>query len=156
MALRPLRSVPLKWLVTALAIALLAAWVAGRWYSASLAIGRTSIGESKGCLYFNHDKGLVDPDWRALNIGLNGPPFTWAWWGTATDDRRYRGASIPLWIPAIPALFVAGALWRPDVQAIFRRRAGRCPTCGYDRHGLGPAPCPECGTTPEASAATTL
>jgi hypothetical protein len=155
MALRLPKSVPLKWLTTAVAVALVATFIAGRWYSARLTLGRTSVGVSKGCLYFIHTKGTAEPDRAALSLGLNSP-YGWAWWGAATDDRRYRGTGIPLWVPAIPALFVAGAFWRPDVQAILRRRAGCCPTCGYDRHGLGPAPCPECGTTPEASAAAAL
>jgi hypothetical protein len=150
MPLRLSKPVTLKRLATALAIGLIAAFVASRWCSASLTLDRNSAGLSQGCMYFNHTKGIIEPDRASFDIRVN-RPFGWAWWGVATDNWHYRCASIPLWIPAIPALVIAGAFWRPGLLAVLRRRAGQCPTCGYDRQGLGPAPCPECGTTPSTA-----
>jgi hypothetical protein len=85
---------------------------------------------------------MADPDRRELSLGLN-EPYSWAWWGAAKDDTRYRGASVPLWALAVPMTVVAAGSWRGPVLAELRRRKGRCPECGYDRAGL--AVCPECG-----------
>lgn len=51
----------------------------------------------------------------------------------------------PIWpVPLLVAVPTA-YLWRRDLMASRRARAGACPSCGYNRLGLVPsAPCPEC------------
>jgi hypothetical protein len=136
------------WSLTILASALALAWFGGRWYSATIRVGRDSVGISHGCVFVHHNLGIYDGSPLNGSAGLNGPPFYWAWWGGAARAADYRAASFPLWCLAIPALATAALSWRPTLEQIGRRRAGRCPECGYDRRGLGDAVCPECGLAP--------
>ena len=80
----------------------------------------------------------------------------WHRFGLAWSDRQARLPSFTLVeVPtgfvlaasATPLALMAGRRWR-DRR---RRRAGRCPACGYDLRA-SPARCPECGTvvTPAA------
>jgi hypothetical protein len=141
------------WTLTILAASVTLAWFCGRWYSASLRVGRDSIGVSHGCVYVSHYLGIDDAPSLGASLGLNGPPFSWGWWGGVSRGPNYRGGSFPLWCVAVPALVTAGLSWRPTLESLRRRRTGRCPDCGYDRRDLGEAPCPECGlaaaTTPQ-------
>jgi hypothetical protein len=138
------------WTLTIIAAAVTLSWFGGRWYSASLHVGRDAVGISHGCAYINHNLGLFDEPPIHWEAGLNGPPFYWAWWGAGVArSAGYRGASFPLWCIAIPALVTAALSWRPTLEQLRRERAGHCPGCGYDRRGLGEAPCPECGLGPD-------
>jgi hypothetical protein len=73
------------------------------------------------------------------------PPcaFTRLWWrgqsAWAFDAR--------LWFLATLNLAGAGTCaLAPRLIAVRRRRAGRCPCCGFDLAATpSPAPCPECG-----------
>lgn len=150
MKLRFLTSRGAVWTLTILAAGVTLAWFFGRWYYASLQLGRDSVGISHGCLFVHHNLGIIDqePGLKG-HAGLNGPPFYWAWWGgSVSRGPTYRAASFPLWCVAIPALAAAALSWRPMLEQVQRRRAGRCPGCGYDRKDLGEAPCPECGLAP--------
>src|SRR5262245_48095145 len=70
----------------------------------------------------------------------------WAWWPRFQwANRRYM---MPLWIPLVLTALPAGLLWRVEIGARRRGRAGKCTSCGYDRGGLGAgALCPECGAS---------
>ena len=64
-----------------------------------------------------------------------------------------NGWFIPLWCPFLLLLVPTTIVWRLDLLASRRARAGRCPTCNYDRAGLPPgSPCPECGKPASAPA----
>jgi hypothetical protein len=56
-----------------------------------------------------------------------------------------RSVKFPLWLPGFAfGLLPVGWLIR---QLQWRRRAGRCPACGYDLRAT-PDRCPECGHVP--------
>jgi hypothetical protein len=92
------------------------------------------------CLYFNafgHRNGgettrlLVKLTPRGGRVGL---PFGVYWPGMILDIAFYT-------VPFAALRFAIRARQRSR-----HRRAGRCPSCGYDRRGIPPdAPCPECG-----------
>lgn len=70
----------------------------------------------------------------------------WARWLPQYRARPFFKVYLPLWLPAFGAFGVGAALWRWDVFAMRRARAGLCPVCSYDRAGISPSsPCPECG-----------
>lgn len=52
-------------------------------------------------------------------------------------------------VPALPLI-----AW-PLTREAWRRRAGRCPACGYDLRGAASRPCPECGASEQAAPART-
>jgi hypothetical protein len=65
--------------------------------------------------------------------------------------RRFPVAPLPLGFAADSMVFGGGlqAVWAGPglVRSWGRRRAGRCPACGYDRTALTLGrPCPECGS----------
>ncbi len=62
-------------------------------------------------------------------------------------DRSKMRISLgyPFLLAAAPASF----LWRAEIIARRRSRAGLCKNCGYSRDTLAPnTKCPECGTAP--------
>ncbi len=70
----------------------------------------------------------------------------WVFIGNAYDGTppyiaKLHAAVIPAWLFALPPAFFA---WRTLRRPELWRPPGHCP-CGYDRAGLGPLPCPECG-----------
>lgn len=80
---------------------------------------------------------LHDWDWSML----------WGFdWRRSGRDVEFQG---PLWVLVPIAIAPAWFLARKDLRARSRVRAGRCPSCGYDRRGLvGDVVCPECGRRP--------
>ena len=69
--------------------------------------------------------------------------------------QRYgTGASaviiLPIYLPFTALAIPTALLFYLDRRTTRRTRAGRCPTCAYNRAGLpSPStPCPECGTPP--------
>jgi hypothetical protein len=68
-----------------------------------------------------------------------------------SDRLAVPQGSIPLRSAAgatavLPAVWVVSLLWRRH-RSSRRRRAGRCPACGYDLRA-SPDRCPECGAEP--------
>ena len=60
------------------------------------------------------------------------------------DGIRYRGVAFPLWLAALLFLLLPAVRTHRFVRRRRRRRAGRCPACGYDLRAT-PGQCPECG-----------
>ena len=88
--------------------------------------------------------------------------FTHApWHGFAygSGDDPYATPGTPVmrcWVLAVPLWFVTAISATPPliwltsrVMSRRRRKAGRCPTCGYDLRAT-PSRCPECGGVPNA------
>jgi hypothetical protein len=68
-------------------------------------------------------------------------------WMPWSSNGTWREAVIPLWPLTVGCAATVCWLWLP--RAARRGRAGRCPTCAYDRCGLPEdAVCPECGAKP--------
>jgi hypothetical protein len=58
-----------------------------------------------------------------------------------------RAVMLPIGLPAAAAAALPSLHALALLRRRARRRAGRCPNCGYDRRAHAPAaPCPECGT----------
>ena len=89
--------------------------------------------------------GSPEPD--GLSFSLQRGHFSLVKWPIARGTLQSGLYYVPLWIPFLPFAVATGLFWLPDYIAAKRVRAGRCPSCGYDRRGLAPdAACPECGT----------
>jgi hypothetical protein len=72
-----------------------------------------------------------------------------------TMVERDHGITLPHWLPMFLAAVAPALLWwRRSGRPRARRRAGRCPACGYDLRGT-PDRCPECGAVPGHAPATT-
>jgi hypothetical protein len=83
------------------------------------------------------------------HFSLEGREARYRWdlrWGALWDNGPSSFEEhLPLWIPFASIGGAGAVLWWVHLR---HRRAGpgACPTCGYDRRGLGAdAECPECG-----------
>lgn len=97
---------------------------------------------------------------QSYELSGSGPPrpwFAWAWpghlriLGAGYESQMRQGIEtraivVPLWMIALGALCPL-LIARLRGRARARRVAlGHCPSCGYDRSGVGAGrPCPECG-----------
>lgn len=84
---------------------------------------------------------LFDPDDAWLNGSeLRALPLRPLWPGFLADSGVYASAWVLILV--VPR-FARSRRWR---------RAGRCPSCGYDLRGMLDGPCPECGSGGRESA----
>lgn len=62
------------------------------------------------------------------------------------DNVLTLSIRVPLWALNVIPVIAFAAIWGVE-RFVRRRRAGLCPSCGYDRRGLATptATCPECG-----------
>jgi hypothetical protein len=106
--------------------------------------GRFGVGGLRGIPSVIIERDFIP----AGDAGVAGFAF---WWVTRSGDvpSGSRGVvMVPYWALALPfavapALSLRGSIRRK--QQARRRRAARCPACGYDLRGT-PGRCPECGT----------
>jgi hypothetical protein len=146
----------LRWTTAALAVILAACWITMLWvgvrwegkafktyYSCDVARGALSIE------YYDEDKSSVmsGSSWTLLK---RVSPMKWGIiyspHGGFMPTRLW--IVIPLWLPFFLLCAVSAAPWGHLVHWL-RRRANRCPCCGYDRTGLTRSTkCPECGAAP--------
>src|SRR5262245_20503685 len=164
------------WSLLTLILATIALWLLTGWYRlffygpapGSYIDGKLEAGRLEAVIIYPVESSLIRPSFGAmarpepsyqqavdeLHGGARATTTRFYWWGRwwVTERRKasltqtYMTAYIeaPLW-PLTAALVALAAI--PPALRRHRRRAGRCTTCGYDRHGLTPdAPCPECGS----------
>ena len=127
------------------------------WVALAAAVVATSVYVASGLWAVNYNRpalsvgvgaGALLVMWRSSAIDV---PGRWSFGshGSGLSEIRFKRESlagvqrrvIPLW--PLAGLSVLATIWA------WRRRAfppGRCPSCGYDLHGLEGDQCPECGT----------
>jgi hypothetical protein len=82
------------------------------------------------------------PAWSRLGLSKTSGTIAGPFRGT----HPYTTVHIPMWLPMLLLLIPPARTMTARVRAIRRRRAGRCPACGYDLRAT-PGRCPECGPT---------
>ena len=142
-----------------------------------------SLNSNKGSLYFSYFGFRFNTDTRFQDyVRLREAPAGFSYQGYEPRDNRHLAGStlrrlgfalqseyntpdasgsydfpnafVPHWfIVLITALLPATRLYLL-VRRRQQKRAGLCPTCGYDLRAT-PSRCPECGTTPNELLATT-
>ncbi len=148
----------IKWGGLAVTAVLVVVWIGSAWGDIEYAMPRQGlVAVRHGRIeVFGMDPRLV---WEgnvvsvsAPGVSLDGPePSRFTWWGSWKTDSLGWRAVVPLWLPAVATLSVGLAACIPEMLARRRARLNRCPTCGYDRAGIGKdAVCPECGAVPLA------
>jgi hypothetical protein len=107
-------------------------------------------------MFWGESYGLTFSGGGASNV--THPSGAWAFPGAAPSAANVTTSARvipirPLWAGVV-GNFAAYCILATLVRGVFRhfqavRRSskGRCPTCGYDRHGNFESPCPECGST---------
>ena len=146
-----------KWTFALLAAAVIATTIFSRWRTIEWvrtdADGlMTSIRIDGGTLLLDRVLFIERrPNWLRVTPA---PRWNWGWttpWHCGVLYDNYLGITksfgITLLYPALLTTLVASILWRWDLRARHRERAGHCLKCAYNRRGLAEnAPCPECGT----------
>ena len=145
----------LRWGLTALAAALLAAWPLSRWWILRVVFpGECQIYFLRGCLWLyvrNPGPGFHYPFQPGvyLSKNTNDRPWRVIWSFGLYGGGHGEHVAMPLWAVVPFAVAAAGLAWRGPLRTALRRRRGACLACGYPRLGLAPeSPCPECGTVP--------
>jgi hypothetical protein len=160
MPARPLLKPAARWACTILAITTASAWALSAWFCVvwrcdtndSLAFilkGRAEIFRTGAATSNSYPPAYA----TGLSAGRASKLWMWDQHWQWTPFFRLLSSNpltfhtvIPLWCPPVLTALPASLLWRARVRVRSRRRAGQCPTCGYDRHGLAAEhPCPECG-----------
>jgi hypothetical protein len=85
----------------------------------------------------------LEPKWSRQRLGL----ATAHGLAPGPDDQQhpYRLLRVPYWALLAIGLLPLALMSARAARRWRRRRAGRCPTCGYDLRAT-PGICPECGT----------
>lgn len=107
--------------------------------------------------YVDYHRTLAD---ISVSKGFGGPSLVqWRWDGifhawylgqesASNAATRYYQVSMPVWLPAcaalLPVLLIGTVIVRRRDLERWRRKAGKCPSCGYDSRAT-PDCCPECG-----------
>lgn len=128
-------------------VALVVVWAASRWVLVYCPLtphtSTTVMSGSWGIV--REDRGRVSqhPSVRFLPLASGSRSFSFY----RTSGPGYSHTFIPLWAFAAPLAMATALLWRSELAARRRARAGLCPTCHYDLAATPTAaPCPECGT----------
>jgi hypothetical protein len=130
-----------------LLVALVVVWAASRWvliYCPLTPHASTTVMSGLwGLVLENRGKVSPYPFVRVLPLASGG----WLFSFYRDSSPGFSMTVIPLWAFAIPLAFTTALLWRSELSARRRARAGLCPTCRYDLSATPTgAPCPECGT----------
>jgi hypothetical protein len=157
-----------KWGGAVSSVLLLVVWVGSWWWSCGVEGNRSRIGVEVGDFWGTYYRSAPAAQTSASAADLSvqtrvmaSQPVTpsqpdehfWFrrivptrlsaayWWIRWAQTPRVLKVIVPVWIPAAMSLGVAVVAWRLKEMA-----RGKCPSCDYDRTGLGPgAMCPECG-----------
>ncbi len=139
-----------RWLGAVTIALLLAAFVASRFWNATVLIyPHYKISAGQGGLAFI-SMPAWDPQWSVFThfdfaeLPRNAPFFFWF-----RILRPSDGYLIPIWFIAFLAAIPTALLWRINARRLGR---GLCPNCGYDMAGVDGQICPECGATFAAAA----
>jgi hypothetical protein len=141
----------MRWFLACLLVFVLIVWLAsGHWYWIwQLRPGQDELSVRAGRVCLEH---YYTSGWAMPASGLQRRTgYRLAWWPSWLRAPNVWQLMVPLWMLAAPLL--AGTLfaWGLGHRSLRyrRRRAGLCPSCGYDKRGLvggvDGAPCPECG-----------
>jgi hypothetical protein len=136
-----------KWGGAVVSVVLVVVWVGSGWFSV--------VWESK----YSGAGGIQSGQFVVLAYRTLSRPTPDAGWTVTRRDWQFKWSfgwihgpglmcvSVPLYAPAVIALFMSESAWRLDTLARRRARVGFCPKCHYSRTGLAVgAVCPECGT----------
>jgi hypothetical protein len=143
-----------RWTLTAVALAVLIAWVLSRWWWVYLeSEGGYGVNVDNGAVWLM-DKptpGISYPKQPGFVYGRTdrgaGTAMVWSFFQSKGSGRAF--IIVPIWWLALPAAASTVLAWRMPMRRALRRRRGACLACGYPRLGLASAnPCPECGAAP--------
>jgi hypothetical protein len=102
-------------------------------------------------LRFGPDEPLWDPYPTAFYRYIDAPArsfhgfhFSWALNQTPASSIRYFYFTVPFWFLTLLFSLLPVRHFRATLRSNRWRRAGCCPTCGYDLRA-SPEKCPECG-----------
>ena len=141
-----------KWACVSATVVLLLFWVTSGWYGLSWINGSGSTDVAVICgklVVHRWTPHTPKETWHIWNISQTGHAPQWQWWFSANTES----VGLPLWLPLLMTGIGGGLLWKSELRSERKRRAGLCPSCGYDRRGLAAdAKCPECGTVPAPAA----
>ena len=135
-------------------VALVVVWAASRWILIYCPLtphaSMTVMSGLWGIVLENRGKVSPFPFVRVLPVASG----SWLFNFYRDSSPGFSMTVIPLWAFAVPLSMATALLWRSELAARRRARAGLCPTCGYDLAAIPTgAPCPECGT-PTSSTTT--
>jgi hypothetical protein len=128
-------------------VALVVVWAASRWVLIYCPLtphaSMTVMSGLWGLVLENRGKASPYPFVRVLPLASG----AWLFNFYRNSSPGFSMTVIPLWAFATPLALTTALLWRSELAARRRARAGLCPTCRYDLAATpAGAPCPECGT----------
>ncbi len=145
-----------KWGGAVLTVLLLATFVASWWWKPyCYPLPWQSVSLPPGAVMIYYDRHVPKPLFelrRAILADGRAMTLRGVLRGRLDADARNGLIVVPL-LPLIGVTLVTtAAMWR--LETLARRchaRAGHCPKCNYNRHGIpAQAVCPECGAAPAA------
>ena len=137
----------IKWGGAVVTVLLVVVWVGSVIATSGRLGARWDVRAERGGLFLDWSGSDWPTDWQEAWCGW--VPLSKVeirLWPRGQWDNVRRRIEVPLWIPCLTSMVLAGSAWRLDTLARRRARNGFCPKCDYDRTGLAiGAVCPECG-----------